>query len=125
MKHSKNKYIYRCTECGNECAQAHTLREHFRDKHGIQVTAKYAADQKKPKKAGNKTSKTMKSKRVHEIITCTCGKTAKGQFGFKRHVKNMHKTEEFTQFDMFEKLALKKKSRKRQTDNGADNGFVF
>lgn len=43
------------------------------------------------------------SKRVHQIITCKCGKTNKGKYVFKRHVKNIHKSDNFEIFMKLDK----------------------
>lgn len=99
LKHSKKFYFFKCPDCGNEFPQAHTLREHLRDMHQINVTAQYANKQKcdKPRKMPKK-SKLKYPKRVHETITCVCGQTNKGTYVFRRHVKNKHRSVNFQEF---------------------------
>lgn len=124
LKHSaERKQIFVCSECDARCSQAHTLREHFRDKHRMDISSavasKMVATQTEEDHIAEK-NPLNRPKRVHQIIKCKCGRTNKGEWVFKRHVKNIHGSDDFNSFiksGKMDKAKAKKHARSYSTEN--------
>lgn len=99
---SDNEGRYACTDCPSKCRQAHSLREHFENKHNRIVDMAYVNSLFQKERIVMKAPKG--PKRIYNIITCTCGVQLKGTPGFKRHVKNIHESTAFDIFDKFQQL---------------------
>lgn len=102
IKHSENEYVYFCQICSKDeskgCMQAHTMMEHYRQKHNMNITSEYAQTLREKRTNAPKTSKPKRPKRVHEVIQCKCGQTNKGFWVFKRHVNNNHDSQNYDEF---------------------------
>lgn len=100
-KHLEVKKVYLCQDCDAKCGLAHTLREHYRDIHGFEITTAYANTLGVEEAAQPKVLKY--PKRIFEVVQCLCGVNCKGEYVFKRHVRNKHGQE----YDKWRRLQVK------------------
>lgn len=105
LKHDTIQLKYHCNfqknkkKCKTVCSQAHTLVEHFRDVHSKIVTSDYVHKLGKKKRITMK--KSISKKRVHKLIRCKeCKKKIKSANGFKRHVNNIHNSDDVNKFKL-------------------------
>lgn len=98
LKHSEQKdQVFVCNICSASCSQAHTLKEHFRDKHGTTVSIDEIGWMVQPR-ADEVKKKSNGPKRIRSTIKCKCGTKNSGTYVFQRHVRDMHQSLEYDNF---------------------------
>lgn len=97
LAHSETRIMYICEICKSENGQVTTLIDHYRILHGKTLTPDEAhlRGQSRPNwysPKGNR-PKVKRNKMV-----CKCGSTASGSSNMNKHIRNFHKTTNYTDF---------------------------
>lgn len=90
LKHSGSVTIFRCSKCGSKCQQSHTLKEHYRDVHKVNVSielVKSKAELDIKDEPRNSLRRRIKKEDMPKVACIICQKPCSNQSNLRRHMK--------------------------------------